>query len=277
VHRWMVRQALEDARPPDRKQSERERPTLGPVIPFIDGILEADRQAPRKQRHTARRIWQRIRAEMPDQVIAEPTVRQYVREKKRAMGVNALTTCIPQEYRPGQEAQIDWYEAWAEIDGQEVKLQVFAMRSMYSGAAFQRAYVRATQQAFLEAHELAFAYFGGVFRTLRYDNLRAAVKKILRGYRREQTTRFIAFRSHWRFASEFCTPFEAHEKCVVEGEACYCRRKPLGAGTESSFCRGTKRILAGSLPPRRTTGDLGQVGASWNGDAGRARAFAATG
>ena len=77
---------------------------------------------------------------------------------------------------------------------------------------------------FLEAHEYAFGYFGGVFRTLRYDNLKAAVKKILRGSRREETVRFIAFRSHWRFASEFCTPEEPQEKGGVEGEVGYFRR-----------------------------------------------------
>src|SRR5271155_3433814 len=98
------------------------------------------------------------------------------------------------------------------------------MRSMASGAAFHRAYHRATQQAFLEAHEQAFLYYGGVFRLLRYDNLKAAVKKIFRGYQREETERFIAFRSHWRFASEFCTPGEGHEKGGVEGEVCYFRR-----------------------------------------------------
>ena len=81
-----------------------------------------------------------------------------------------------------------------------------------------------TQQAFLEAHEEAFAFFGGVFRQLRFDNLASAVKKILRGYRREETTRFIAFRSHWGFASEFCNPAAGHEKGGVEGEAGYFRR-----------------------------------------------------
>ena len=72
--------------------------------------------------------------------------------------------------------------------------------------SFHRAYPRATQQAFLEAHELAFGRFGGVFKRLRYDNLKLAVKKILQGYRREETARFIAFRSHWRFEAVFCNP-----------------------------------------------------------------------
>ena len=101
------------------------------------------------------------------------------------------------------------------------------MRSMASGAAFHRAYLHATQQAFLEAHEHAFAYFGGVFHLLRYDNLASAVRKILRGYRREETVRFMAFRSHWRFAAEFCTPGEGHEKGGVEGEGGYFRRNHL--------------------------------------------------
>jgi hypothetical protein len=106
-------------------------------------------------------------------------------------------------------------------------VQVFAMRSMASGAAFHRAYLHATQQAFLEAHEHAFAYFGGVFTMLRYDDLASAVRKILRGHRREETVRFMAFRSHWRFAAEFCTPGEGHEKGGVEGEGGYFRRNHL--------------------------------------------------
>jgi transposase len=193
-------------------------------MPFIEAILTSDRQAPRKQRHTAHRIWQRIRAEWPERVVAESTIRKYVRERQRELGWSARTTCVPQSYAPGQEGQVDWYEAWAELNGEQVKLQVFALRSMLSGAAFHRAYYRATQQAFLEAHEQAFDYFGGVFRLLRYDNLKSAVKQILRGHQREETTRFIAFRSHWRFQSEFCTPAEPHEKGGIEGEAGYLRR-----------------------------------------------------
>ena len=120
-------------------------------------------------------------------------------DRKIALGMLARETYVPQSYAWGAEAQVDWYEAYADLAGERVKLQVFAMRSMASGAAFHCAYLHATQQAFLEAHERAFTYFGGVFRKLRYDNLASAVRKILRGHRREETARFVAFRSHWRF------------------------------------------------------------------------------
>jgi hypothetical protein len=129
VHRRMVRQALADALPPERKRTERERTAVGALIPFIDAILETDRNVPRKQRHTAHRIWQRIRAEMPEQKVAEVTIRQYVRERKRELGWSARVTCVPQSYAPGQEGQIDWYEAWAELSGAPVLLQVFSMRA----------------------------------------------------------------------------------------------------------------------------------------------------
>jgi hypothetical protein len=95
---------------------------------------------------------------------------------------------------------------------------------MGSGGAFNRVYPHASQQAFLEAHELAFKYFGGVFEVLRFDNLKSAVQKILRGHQREETQRFIAFRSHCGFQSEFCTPGRGNEKGGVEEEGGYFRR-----------------------------------------------------
>ena len=95
----------------------------------------------------------------------------------------------------------------------------------------------------IEAHELAFCFFHGVFRKLRYDNLTAAVKKIFQGYRREETARFISFRSHWRFRSEFCTPAEAHEKGGVEGEAGYFRRNHWVPVPEASDLTDLNRQL----------------------------------
>jgi transposase len=227
VHRRMVREAVGSALPRPRKKTERPRVRLAAATVFIDGVLDLDKKAPRKQRHTARRIFDRIRIELPECHVCERTVRQYVHERKVALGLTIHETFVPQSYDWGVEAQVDWYEASADLAGERTKLQVFSMRSMASGAAFHCAYSHATQQAFLEAHELAFAFFGGVFRRLRYDNLTSAVKKILRGYRREETARFIALRSHWRFDSEFCTPAEGHEKGGVEGEAGYFRRNHL--------------------------------------------------
>jgi hypothetical protein len=179
---------------------------------------------PRKQRHTAHRIWIRVGEERPGCEIAEKTVRRYVRAKKLELGLLGRETFVPQSYSWGSEAQVDWYEATAQLAGQPQPVEVFSMRSMASGGAFHRAYPRATQQAFLEAHELAFVYFGGVFRLCRYDNLTSAVKKILRGHSREQNARFIAFRSHWQFESDFCNPGRGHEKGGVEGEVGYFRR-----------------------------------------------------
>jgi hypothetical protein len=121
-------------------------------------------------------------------------------------------------------AQADWYEAYADLGGERQELQVFSLQSMASGAAFHRPYPRATQQAFLEAHELAFRHYGGVFHRLGYDNRTSAVKRILHGHQREETARFVRFRSHWGFQAEFCTPAAAHEKSGVEGEAGYFHR-----------------------------------------------------
>jgi transposase len=227
VHRREVRKALSSAIPAARKVPEREHPKLAPAIPFINAILEADRKAPRKQRHTAHRIWMRMRREMPAVEVAESTIRRYVHSRKAAMGLLGHEIFVPQSYQLGGEAQVDWYEGWVQFDGVSRKAYVFCMRSMASGGAFHRAYPHATQQAFLEAHELAFAFFAGVFRVLRYDNLKSAVKKILRGHQREETARFIGFRSHWGFASEFCTPGEGHEKGGVEGEGGQFRRNYL--------------------------------------------------
>lgn len=153
THRRMVRQALASAIPPERKTPARSSPKLGPVREFIDGIVQNDREAPRKQRHTAHRIWVRIQQEHPEACVAEATVRRYVRRRKQELGVAARETFVPQSYDWGVEAQVDWYEAAVEFDEGRQTTHFFSMRSMARRGAFHTAYFHPTQQAFLEAHE----------------------------------------------------------------------------------------------------------------------------
>jgi hypothetical protein len=105
-------------------------------------VLDEDRRAPRKQRHTARRIHRRILTEFPDAAVAESTVRNHVRERKRQLGLLRRETFVPQSYSWAQEAQVDWYEAWVDLGDERTKVQIFTMRSMASGAAFHRANAR---------------------------------------------------------------------------------------------------------------------------------------
>src|SRR5579862_6469819 len=195
VHRRAVRQALASPLPPPRKAPERRpAPKLGPYRPLIDEWLRADREAPRKQRHTARRVWERLREEHGVEV-SERQVRRYVHRRRRELGEPAWEVFVPQVHEPGVEAEVDWFEAEVEIAGVRRKVYLCLMRACYSGAAFAIAFERQTQQAFLEEHAEAFRFIGGSFAVIRYDNLRAAVKQILRGRRRVEQDRFVALRS----------------------------------------------------------------------------------
>jgi transposase len=229
VHRRAVRQALASPLPSPRKRpEERPAPKLGPYRPLIDQWLIADREAPRKQRHTAKRVWERLRDEHGAEV-AETTVRDYVRRRRRELGEPVDEVFVPQVHAPGIEAEVDWGEAEVWIAGQRRTVYLFLMRACFSGAAFVLAFERETQQAFLEAHVEAFRFFGGVFATIRYDNLRSAVKRVLRGRRRVEQDRFIALRSHYLYESVFTRRGKegAHEKGGVEGEVGRFRRRHL--------------------------------------------------
>ena len=197
VHRRAVRQALASAVPPPRKAyPQRPRPAIGPYAAVIDGWLLADRDVPRKQRHTARRVWQRLVAEHGAGV-AEVTVSRYVARRRIELGLDKTEVTVPQAHLPGAEAEVDFGEFHAVIAGAMLKLWLFVLRLSCSGRAFHVAFATQAQEAFLEGHVLAFEYFGAVPGRVRYDNLGPAVVRVLRGRDRAESERFIALRSHY--------------------------------------------------------------------------------
>lgn len=228
VHRRDVRRALSCAVPPARKKVERPAPLLDPWKSTIDRWLEEDRAAPRKQRHTARRVWQRLVEEKGAEV-GESTVRRYVAEVRRRQELAPVEVMVPQRHVLGEEAEVDFGTIHVYLAGLLIELQMFIMRLSASGRAYPRAYLSEGQEVFLDGHVRAFEHFGGVPARIRYDNLKAAVAKMLRGRGRIESERFVALRSHYGFDSFFCQPGVkgAHEKGGVEGEVGRFRRRHL--------------------------------------------------
>jgi transposase len=230
VHRRDVRAALASAVPPERKRPE--QPVVAPVLdrwkPIIDGWLEADRTAPRKQRHTARRVWQRL-VEEHDAVVGESTVRRYVAEVRLRREVPLVEVMVPQHHPLGDEAEVDFGSISVYLAGLLVEVPMFIMRLSASGRAYPRAYLNEAQEVFLDGHVRAFEHFGGVPNRIRYDNLKAAVERVLKGRDRVESDRFVAMRSHYGFDSFFCQPGikGSHEKGGVEGEVGRFRRRHL--------------------------------------------------
>lgn len=228
VHRRTVRQALASAVPPERKTPKRASPVLDAWKPLIQAWVTTDERLPTKQRHTAHRVWQRLVVEHGAE-LGESTVRKYVARLRRELGGGVGQVTVPQVHQPGAEAEVDFAELWVWLEGTLTKLWLFTMRLSCSGRAFHRAFVTQAQEAFFEGHVEGFAYLGGVPHRIRYDNLSAAVARILKGRNRIENERFIVLRSHYGFDSFFCQPGikGAHEKGGVEGEGGRFRRQHL--------------------------------------------------
>jgi transposase len=229
VHRRMVRQALGDATPPARRLPERLAPATGPYVDLVRRWLMEDQVAPKKQRHTARRVWQRL-VEEEDARIGESTVRNLVARLRIEIGADRCQVMVPQTHPPAVEAEVDFGEFTASIAGQVIKLYMFCMRLSHSGKAFHFGYANQTQESFLDGHVRAFEAFGGVpTGMIRYDNLKPAVIRIALGRERFEHPRFVAMRSHYGYDSFFCAAGieGAHEKGGVEGEIGRFRRRHL--------------------------------------------------
>jgi transposase len=215
---------LAHAEPPGfRREVPRARPKLGAFVGVIDGILavDADPSTPRKQRHTARRIFERLRDEHGYKG-SEVTVRRYVAERCRVGG----EVFVPLSQPPG-EAQFDFGEATVEIAGVRVKAALAVMTLPYSDAIFMSAYPRECTETFQAGHVAAFAFFGGVPTKTAYDNTRLAVSRIIGGNERTLTREFLRLESHFLFTHRFCRVARGNEKGHVENLLGYARRNVL--------------------------------------------------
>jgi len=206
-----------------RQREHQAYPVLGEYLEIIDKWLEGDKERPKKQRHTARRVYNRLVREHYYSG-SESAVRKYVREAKARIGLGVPRAFIPLDPEAGIEAEVDWGSARAIISGKDKRLKFFCMRSKYSGKHFVRFYPCERQQAFFDAHIHAFKYFEGVFPVLIYDNLTTAVQKVLKGKNRIEQDAYLKFKSYHTFTSRFCTPGEGHEKGGVEGLVGFARR-----------------------------------------------------
>jgi transposase len=228
-HRRVVREAIAGVEPPRRYrlQRPRPRPMVGPVSALIDAWLTADQDAPPKQRHTAKRIFDRLVAEY-GYTGKERAVREYVHDWKQAHRSDAIGY-VPLAHAPGAEGQCDWGEGVVRIAGVEQVAQLFCLRLAYSCKPFVCAFPTARQECFFTGHEAAFALFGGVPHRISYDNLTTAVRTVLVGRNRTEQDAFVAFRGHHLFESFFCLPGKegAHEKSLVETLVGYARRNFL--------------------------------------------------
>jgi transposase len=204
-------------------RSEQPYPVLGSFVNIIDKWLTDDKDQPRKQRHTAARIYRRLKKEHGF-TGAETTIRKYVKSAKLRLGLSGQQAFIPCSPTIGGEAEVDWGTCVAVIAGNNVRLKIFCMRSKYSGKHFVRCYPCERQQALFDAHIQAFTFFGGVFPILIYDNLTTAVQKVYQGKKRDLQMSFAKFLAYHNFTPRFCNRNAGHEKGGVEGLVGYARR-----------------------------------------------------
>jgi transposase len=211
IHWETLKKILEHSEPPGyRTETPRPKPMIGPYLEQIAQIIEEDKQFPKKQRHTAVRIFHRIK-EMGYQG-KYTQVKESVREMRRLKG----EVYMPLNHRPG-EAQVDFGYALAKVSGVLRKVAFFVMALPYSDAFFVMSFERECTESYWEGHARAFEFFGGVPQRISYDNSRALVSKIIGAHERKLTDGFLKLQSHYLFREHFCRIRRPNEKGVVEG------------------------------------------------------------
>src|ERR1700738_2142432 len=217
-----VDKMLEFSVPPGYRRSKPPvKPQLGPFIGIIDAILAENKDRPKKQQHTSKRIFERLRDEHGYSG-GIPIVKDYVALRRR----RSQEMVVPLEHPPGH-AQVDFGEAIGIIGGEERKIHFFAMDLPHSDACFVAAYPAETTEAFCDGHNAAFTFFGKVPRSILYDNTTLAVARILGGGVRQRTRVFSELQSHYVFEDRFGRPGKGHDKGKVEGLIGWVRRDLL--------------------------------------------------
>jgi transposase len=218
MHWTTLEKILQHSCPPDYQRTQiPHKPKMGPYLERVRQILEEDRYVHKKQRHTAKRIWQRLQEEgfTGGYTIVKDAVRQIKRTSKEVF--------LPLKHPPG-EAQVDFGYALVKMAGVLRKVAFFVMALPHSDAFFVKAYERECTETFWDGHVQAFNFFGGVPRRISYDNSRVMISKIIGPRERELTDGFKQLISHYLFDVHFCLVRRANEKGVVEGLVKYARQ-----------------------------------------------------
>ena len=222
IHWKTLRKILDNPEPPGYRRTKPKRPSiLDALLPVVHQILEDDRKAPKKRRHTAKRIFDRLRAEH-----GYPGGLTLVKDAVRAWRLRTAGVFVPLAHPPGH-AQVDFGHAEVTLDGLPTKVAVFVMTLPYCDAIFACTFPRECTEAFLEGHVRAFEFFGGVPRRISYDNSRIAVARITGPRDRKLTDEFLRLKSHHLFEDHFCLVRRPNEKGHVETLVGFARRNFL--------------------------------------------------
>jgi transposase len=248
ISRLTVKKYLTEAVPIRRETKPRARPVWDAVGPRLEALLTASSAwTAGKQQLTATRLHELLVAD--GHRVGVTLVKQAVAEWRR----QRREVFVPLTYRPGDLAEVDFFEVLVDLAGTRRKAWLFLMRLMYSGRDFAWIYERQDQVSFLDGHVRAFTHFGGVPARIAYDNLRAAVVRILVGGTRALTPRFAALASHYLLEPCFCRPGEGHDKGGVEARGKALRRQALVPIPSGAALDAINAALLARLDARLTT------------------------
>ncbi len=217
MHWQTLEKILSHSSPPGYRRKKACKSKLDAHIDWVRSVLESDKNQPKKQRHTSKRIYDRLKAER-DFTGGYTIVKDLILNLKRT----SKEVFMPLDHPPG-EAQVDYFQALAKIDGVLQKTHCFAMSLPHSDMFFVRAYPRECTESFWDGHVHAFKFFGGVPNRISYDNSRIAIRQITGCHKRVLTDGFLQLQSHYLFVPHFCTVRRANEKGVVENIVRYAR------------------------------------------------------